>query len=225
MTCATGMGSERGDNTEAPLGSILQSLVIVWISKIQVNAAKLMPAIRNRGISNRGISNRPTTGVSTEDLVPFMKIGHFVPFLFLLLLTGCNTGIVVHDQARAAELVVDFLSGFKSDDGVELSYAWTDDKFKEKVSADEFARIVSSIRSKNQGADISLDGFEFFGPVEAITLHASSQSSAGKIWFKFKLVGSRSKDYYLLELESGDTAFAKEAAYREYAQPIVIRGV
>jgi hypothetical protein len=150
---------------------------------------------------------------------------HFILFLFLLLLTGCDTGIVVHDEARAAELVVDFLSGFKSDNGVELSYAWTDDKFKEKVSADEFARIVSSIRSKNQGADISLDGFEFFGPVEAITLHASSQSSAGKIWFKFKLVGSRSKDYYLLELETGDTGFAKESAYREYAQPIIVHGV
>ena len=150
---------------------------------------------------------------------------HFTLFLFLLLLTGCDPGIVVHDQARAAELVVDFLSGFKSDNGVELSYAWTDDKFKEKVSADEFARIVSSIRSKNQGADISLDGFEFFGPVEAITLHASSQSSAGETWFKFMLVGSRAKDYYLLDLKTGDTEFAKEAAYREYAQPIIIHGV
>ena len=157
--------------------------------------------------------------------MPFMKVRHFTQFLFLLLLTGCNTGIVVHDQARAAELVVDFLSGFKSDDGVELSYAWTDDKFKEKVSADEFARIVSSIRGKNKGADISLDGFEFFGPVEAITLHASSQSSTGKTWFRFKLVGSRSKDYYLLELETGDAAFAKEAAYREYEQPIMVHGV
>ena len=155
----------------------------------------------------------------------FMRMRHFTLCLFLLLLTGCNTGIVVHDEARAAELVVDFLSGFKSDDGVELSYAWTDDKFKEKVSAEEFARIVSSIRSKNQGSDISLNGFEFFGPVEAITLHASSQSSTGKTWFRFKLVGSRSKDYYLLELESGDTGFAKESAYREYAQPIIVHGV
>ena len=157
--------------------------------------------------------------------MPFMKVRHFTQFLFLLLLTGCNTGIVVHDQARAAELVVDFLSGFKSDDGVELSYAWTDDKFKEKISAEEFSRIVSSIRSKNQGADISLNGFEFFGPVEAITLHASSQSSTGKTWFRFKLVGSRSKDYYLLELETGDTEFAKENAYREFAQPIIVQGV
>jgi hypothetical protein len=150
---------------------------------------------------------------------------HFVLGFLLLLLTGCNTGIVVHDQARAAELVVDFLSSFKSDDGVELAYAWTDDKFKETVSADEFARIVSSIRSKNQGADISLDGFEFFGPVEAFTLHASSQGSAGKIWFKFTLVGSRSKDYYLLDLETADAGFAKEGAYRDYAEPIIIQGV
>jgi hypothetical protein len=157
--------------------------------------------------------------------VPFMPMRHFTLCLFLLLLTGCNTGIIVHDQARAAELVVDFLSGFKSDNGVELSYAWTDDKFKEKVSADEFARIVSSIRRKNQGADIKLDGFEFFGPVEAITLHASSQSSAGEIWFKFMLVGSRSKDYYLLDLKTGDAEFAKKGKYREYAPPIIIHGV
>ncbi len=154
-----------------------------------------------------------------------MDMRHFTLILFLLLLTGCDTGIVVHDQDRAAELVVDFLSGFKSDNGVELSYAWTDDKFKEKVSADEFARIVSSIRSKNQGADIMLDGFEFFGPVEAITLHASSLSSTGKIWFKFMLVGSRAKDYYLLDFKTGDTEFAKERAYREYAEPIIVQGV
>jgi len=215
MTSATVMKSTSTDNKEVQPGPMLQSLVVIWIPTMQVNAAKLMPAT----------GNRTTNCVSTESPVPFMQIRHFATFLFLLLLAGCNTGIVVHDQARAAELVVDFLSGFKSDDGVELSYAWTDDKFKEKVSADEFARIVSSIRSKNQGADISLDGFEFFGPVEAITLHASSQSSAGKIWFKFKLVGSRSKDYYLLELETGDAAFAKEAAYREYAQPIMVHGV
>ena len=152
-------------------------------------------------------------------------IRHSTLCLLLLLLTGCSTGIVVHDQARAAELVVDFLSGFKSDTGIELSYAWTDDKFKAEVSADEFVRIVSSIRNKNQGADITLDGFEFFGPVEAITLHASSQSSTGEIWFKFMLVGSRSKDYYLLDLKTADATFAKEAAYREYAQPIIVHGV
>jgi hypothetical protein len=178
---------------------------------MQVNSAGLMPAKRNCA--------------STGGPVPFMPMRHFTLCLFLLLLTGCNTGIVVHDQARAAELVVDFLSGFKSDNGVELSYAWTDDKFKEKVSADEFARIVSSIRRKNQGADIKLDGFEFFGPVEAITLHASSQSSAGKTWFKFMLVGSRSKDYYLLDLKTDDAEFAKKGKYREYAQPIIIHGV
>ena len=154
-----------------------------------------------------------------------MNIKSFTLCLFLLLLTGCDTGVVVHDQTRAAELIVDFLSGFKSDNGVELSYAWTDDKYKEQVSADEFARIVSSIRSKNQGADISLDGFEYFGPVEAFTLHASSQSSTGKIRFKFMLAGSRSKDYYLLDFKTADTEFAKEGAYREYAEPIIVQGV
>ncbi len=149
----------------------------------------------------------------------------FTQCLLLLLLSGCSTGVIVHDQDRAAELVVDCLIGFKTDDGIKLSYDWTDDKFKESVSADEFARIVSTIRSKNQGADIHLEGFEFFGPVEAITVHAHSQNSTGTTWFKFMLVGSKTKDYYLLDLKTGDTAFAKEGAYRKYEPSILVQGV
>ena len=39
------------------------------------------------------------------------------------------------------------------------------------------------------------------------------------------LVGSRSKDYYLLDLETADVGFAKEGAYRDYAEPIIVQGV
>ena len=145
--------------------------------------------------------------------------------LFLLLLSGCSTGVIVHDQDRAAELVVDCLTAFKSDDGIKLSYEWTDDKFKEDVSEDEFARIVSTIRSNNQGAEIHLDGFEFFGPVEAITVHARSQNSTGTTWFKFMLVGTKTKDYYLLDLKTSTSEFAKEGIYRKYERSILVQGV
>ena len=145
--------------------------------------------------------------------------------LFLLLLSGCSTGVIVHDQDRAAELVVDCLTAFKSDDGIKLSYEWTDDKFKEDVSEDEFARIVSTIRSNNQGAEIHLDGFEFFGPVEAITVHARSQNSTGTTWFKFMLVGTKTKDYYLLDLKTSTSEFTKEGIYRKYERSILVQGV
>jgi hypothetical protein len=145
--------------------------------------------------------------------------------LFLLLLSGCSTGVIVHDQDRAAELVVDCLTAFKSDNGIKLSYEWTDDKFKEDVSEDEFARIVSTIRDNNQGAEIHLDGFEFFGPVEAITVHARSQNSTGITWFKFMLVGTKTKDYYLLDLKTSTSEFAKEGIYRKYEQSILVQGV
>ncbi len=145
--------------------------------------------------------------------------------LLLLLVTGCSTGIIVHDESRAAELIVDFLSGFKSDTGKQLSYAWTDDKFKDEVSLGEFSRIVSSIRNINQGADIRLAGYEVFGPVETMIIYANSEASTGQIYFRFILVGTKSKDYYLLTLDINDSEFSKKGIYKEYEQSIVIQGV
>ena len=146
-------------------------------------------------------------------------------FLFLLLIVGCNTGIIVHDQNRAAELIVDFLSGFKSDEGRQLSYEWTDDEFKEEVSRSEFSRIVSSIRQQNQGADIRVLGYEVFGPVETIFVYANSEVDEGKIYFRFILVGTKTKDYYLLSLDTSNSEFAKKGIYSEYEQSIIIQGV
>jgi hypothetical protein len=150
---------------------------------------------------------------------------NFTLFLFLLLIAGCNTGIIVHDQNRAAELMVDFLSGFKSEEGRQLSYDWTDDAFKKGVSPAEFSRMVASIRKQNQGADIQLRGHEVFGPVETIIIYASSQVSAGKMYFRFLLVGTKTKDYYLLSLDISDTEFPKKGVYNEYEQVIIIQGV
>jgi hypothetical protein len=149
----------------------------------------------------------------------------FTLLLFLLLIAGCNTGIIVHDQNRAAELIVDFLSGFKSDEGRQLSYEWTDDEFKEDVSLSEFSRMVYSIRKQNQGADIRVVGFEVFGPVETIFIYANSEVDEGKTYFRFILVGTKSKDYYLLTLDTSGSEFSKKGIYGEYEQAIIIQGV
>jgi hypothetical protein len=145
--------------------------------------------------------------------------------LFLLLLLGCSTGIVVHDEIRAAELIVDFLSGFKSDTGKQLAYEWTDDKFKEEVSPTEFSLIVASIRNKNQGADIRLVGYEIFGAVDTIIVYATSEVDEQNTYFRFILVGTRAKDYYLLKLDVKDSEYGKKGVYREYERPILIHGV
>lgn len=152
-------------------------------------------------------------------------MGYLALFLFLQLVAGCSTGIVVHDKDRAAELVVDFLSSLKSDKGIRLSYAWTDDSFKERVSLIQFSRNVSAIRNKNLGAEIRLAGYEIFGPVEIIVVYANSESSEGKIYFRFTLVGTKSKDYYLLNWNTNDSGFRREGIYNEYKRSILIQGV
>ena len=148
-----------------------------------------------------------------------------VLYLFLLLLAGCSTDIIVHDQDRAAELIVDFLTGFKSVEGTRLSYEWTDDKYKEEVPASEFSRIVSSVRKRNQGADIQINGYEIFGPVETIIVYASSDASKGKMYFRFILVGTKSRDYYLLKLNIANAEFSKKGIYNEYGKSILVQGV
>jgi len=153
------------------------------------------------------------------------RMRRFTLFLFLLLIVGCNTGIIVHDQNRAAELIVDFLSGFKSDEGRQLSYDWTDDEFKKVVSANEFSRMVASIREQNQGTDIRLIGYEVFGPVETIFIYASSEVGEENIYFRFILVGTKTKDYYLLNLGTSNSEFAKKGIYSEYEQSIIVPGV
>ena len=143
----------------------------------------------------------------------------------LFLIIGCSSGIIVHDQARAAELIVDFLTSLKSDSGIKLAYAWTDDRYKEEVSFTEFTHIASSIRSRINGADIHLVGYEVFGSKEAIVVYANSDASEGKIYFKFSLVGTKTKDYYLMNLNTKDSEFSKIGVYREFDPSIIIQGV
>ena len=131
----------------------------------------------------------------------------------------------MHDEIRAAELVVDFLSGFKSAEAALKSYEWTDELYKEEVSLAEFSRTVAFVRDKNQGADIRLDGYEVFGPVETMIVYASSEISEGKMHFRLILTGSKSKDYYLLKLDIADTEFGKKGIYRDYAKPILVLGI
>ena len=145
--------------------------------------------------------------------------------LLLLLTPACSTGIVVHDQTRAAELIVDFLTALKTAEGIELSYAWTDDKYKEQVSAGEFSQLVAFVRSKNQGARIRLGGYEIFGPVETMNVYAKSAADSGNLYFKFILVGSKTKDYYLLNFDIDDSEFEKQGLFRKYEKSISVDGV
>ena len=108
---------------------------------------------------------------------------------------------------------------------MQLSYDWTDDKYKEEVSYAEFSRIVASIRNRNQGADIRLTGYEVFGVEEVIAVYANSHTDDGRMYFKFVLVGTKPKDYYLLKFSTGDSEFSKNGIYRDYVQSIVIQGV
>ena len=133
--------------------------------------------------------------------------------------------MIVHDQTRAAELVVDFLTSLKSEQGMKLAYAWTDDSYKENVSFAEFVQIVSSIRNRNLGADIHLVGYEVFRSKGAIVVYANSDTSDGKSYFKFSLVGTKFKDYYLIELNTQDSEFSKTGIYGEYNPSIIIHGV
>ena len=149
----------------------------------------------------------------------------FASSLFFLLVVGCNIGITVHDENRAAELVADCLEAFKSNEGVHLAYEWTDDKFKEEIPFSKFSKIVSSIRNKNQGADIRLAGFEITGSKEKIVVYANSKTSEGEIYLKFTLTGTKHKDYYLFNLSINDSGFTKNEIYKEYRQPIVVKGL
>jgi hypothetical protein len=152
-----------------------------------------------------------------------MKI--FALTLLLLLAQGCNTGIVVHDQTRAAELIVDFLSSLKSAEGIQLAYAWTDDRYKQDTSAAKFRRIVARIHNLNQGAEIRLTGYETVGPVEILNIYASSNAGAGKLYFRFVLFGSKSSDYYLLNLDVSDSKFSHEGIYRAFPKSIPVSSV
>lgn len=154
-----------------------------------------------------------------------MPVRRTFALLALALLAACESGVVVHDSARAAELVVDCLTSFKSRQGIQLAYDWTDDQFKEDVSFNEFSQLVAALRDVNQGAEIQLAGYETFGPKEVIAVYARSQVDDDPVFFKFTLVGTRPKDYYLLDLSISDSRFDKIGIYREYLQSIVVKGV
>lgn len=145
--------------------------------------------------------------------------------LLMLSLSGCSTGIIVHDQVRAAELIVDFLSSLKSAPGIALAYDWTGDKYQEAVSFNEFSRMVSSIRQRNRGADIELIGYEVFGAKESMIVYAHSAGDAGETFFKFALFGSKTRDYHLVGLNTSNTVFSKSGIYRKYGRTIIVRGV
>lgn len=149
----------------------------------------------------------------------------FASLVTVLLFVGCSSGVIVHDQTRAAELIVDFLTSFSSKEGVKLAYDWTDDQYKTDVSFSEFSQMVSAVRNYNLGAPIRLSGYEVFGAKETMVVYANSQTTEGPLFFKFSLVGTKERDYYLLDFETRTSGFEKNGIYREYGNSIVIKGV
>ncbi len=145
--------------------------------------------------------------------------------LIALLLCGCHPGVTVHDQVRASELVVDFLSSLESPEGVRKAYEWTDDRFKQEMSLEEFVRWMAFVRERNARADVKLVAFEVFGPVDRINVYANSVGRLEKLYFRFTLVGNKVKDYYLLELRVDDAEQRQDGIYRRYEQPVVVPDV
>ena len=146
----------------------------------------------------------------------------WILILMLTLSAGCDSGVVVHDSDRAAALLVDFLTALKSEEGKRQAYAWSDDRFKEAISAAEFERMVASIRSKNRGAAIHLTGYEVFGPVELLNVYARSTALQDRLYFRFILFGSKSRDYYLLQLDVKESGFEKEGRFAAYPDLISV---
>ena len=143
----------------------------------------------------------------------------------VLLLAACSAGITTHDGTRAAELTVDFFSSLKTDQGVQTAYDWTDDSYKKETSLARFKKLVASVRSKNSGADIRLLGYETFGSREMIIVYAISERDNKELHFKLSLIGTKLKDYYLLDFKTGTDDFGKDGIYRDYEKSIIISGV
>lgn len=148
-----------------------------------------------------------------------------VVLLLIALAGGCDTGVIVHDSARAAELIVDCLTSFKSRQGIQLAYDWTDDRYKEEISFAEFRRMVARIRNINRGADIRLNGYETFGAREVIIVYANAETDDASVFYKFTLVGTKPRDYYLIDLNVSDSSYEKTGIFREYREPIVVKGI
>ena len=145
--------------------------------------------------------------------------------LAVLFLAGCSIGITVHDESRAAELVVDFLSSIKTASGIKTAYEWADDRFQGAVSFEEFSQSISFLRSKNSGADIRLTGFETFGAKEVIIVYADSQAATGSVHLKLTLAGTKHKDYRLIDYAISDIEFPRGGNYKKYGKSIVVRDV
>ncbi len=145
--------------------------------------------------------------------------------LLLVLLPGCDPGVIVHDQVRASELVVDFLSSLQTPEGLRLAYDWTDDRFQQKMAFDEFVSWMAAVRERNARADVRLVAFEVFGPVDRINVYASSIGKLDPLYFRFTLVGDKVQDYYLLELRVDDSEQRQDGIYRKYERPVTVPSV
>lgn len=160
-----------------------------------------------------------------QRLVCLGKFKKIAAVLLVMSLPGCSSGITTHDEARAAELVVDFLSSLQTEEGVQAAYDWTDDAYKAEVPVVEFIRIIAELRAKNSGAGVRLIGYETFGSKEMIVVYAESETSDGRLYLKFSLAGTKHKDYYLRYLDVNQQGYGKNGVYLDFREQVVVEGV
>lgn len=145
--------------------------------------------------------------------------------VLLVFVGGCSISFTTHDEDRAAQLVEKLLNDIQSNNGIKSAYEWTHVKFKETVSFDDFNKVVSNIRDFNSGAIIRIVGYETIGTEEFILIHANSEKGNQKIYYRFTLLGTKLKDYSLLNINLRDQKFQIRGLYKEFGNPLEVSGV
>ena len=154
------------------------------------------------------------------------KVMRYIMWMVLLVfVSGCSVSFTTHDEDRAAQLVEKLLNDIQSSNGIKSAYEWTHEKFKETVSPDDFNKVVSNIRDFNSGAIIRIVGYETIGTEEFILIHAISDKGDKKIYYRFTLLGTKFKDYGLLNINLRDHPFQVRGLYKEFGKPLEVSGL
>ena len=154
-----------------------------------------------------------------------MVMRYIMWMVLLVFVSGCSISFTTHDEDRAAQLVEKLLNDIQSSNGIKNAYESTHEKFKETVSPDAFNKIVSNIRDLNSGATIRIVGYEIVGTEEFILIHASSDTGNKKIYYRFALLGTKLKDYSLLNINLSDHPFQVRGVYKEFVKPLEVSGL
>ena len=145
--------------------------------------------------------------------------------VIILLLSGCSVNLTVHDEDRAAQLVEKFLMDIQTTNGANVAYEWTNEQFKKSVPRDRFDELINKVRQFNSGAVIKIVGYETLGTEEVIIIYGISKKERNNVFYRFTLLGTKTKDYSLLNINLRDTEHKKGGLYREFAKPVEVLGV